>query len=215
MRAIQKQVHESAVEKETGRLEAFSDGVFAIAITLLVLELKVPSLAPSAVTPGALANGLLQQWPSYIGLVTSFFTILIMWVHHHAIFRDIRRTDAWLHFANGRLLLMVTFVPYPTSVLAAYLESPAAKMAMAFYSGTFVLIAISFYLVIRVGFRPKLLALTASAEFVDKTCRSYMYGPPLYLTSTVAAFVDVRLSLLICTVLWIFWATTITRNTRA
>jgi uncharacterized membrane protein len=212
---MQKQIHEAPVEKETGRLEAFSDGVFAIAITLLVLELKVPSLSPSSFTSGALARGLLQQWPSYIGLVTSFFTILIMWVHHHAIFRNICRTDALLHFANGSLLLMVTFVPYPTSVLAAYLETPAAKMAMAFYSGTFVLIAISFYLVIRAGFRRKLLAPTASMEFVDKTCRSYMFGPPLYLASTIAAFVDVRLSLLICTALWIFWATTITRNTRA
>src|SRR6516165_12547933 len=135
---MQKQIHEAPVEKETGRLEAFSDGVFAIAITLLVLELKVPSLSPSSFTSGALARGLLQQWPSYIGLVTSFFTILIMWVHHHAIFRNICRTDAWLHFANGCLLLGVTFVPYPTSILAAYLETPASKMAMAFYAGTFV-----------------------------------------------------------------------------
>jgi hypothetical protein len=96
---------------------------------------------------------------------------------------------------------MVTFVPYPTSVLAAYLKTPAAKMAMVFYSGTFVLITISFYLLIRAGFRRKLLAPAASIKFVDKTCRNYMFGPPLYLISTVAAFVDVRLSLLICTTL--------------
>ena len=63
-------------EKETGRLEAFSDGVFAIAVTLLVLELKVPDMAVAGTSTGALAKALLQQWPSYVGLVTSFFTVL-------------------------------------------------------------------------------------------------------------------------------------------
>jgi len=202
-------------EKETGRLEAFSDGVFAIAITLLVLELKVPDVATAAHSPGALAKALLQQWPSYIGLLTSFFTVLIMWVHHHAILRNVCRTDAWLHFANGCLLLGVTFVPYPTSILARYLQTPAAKTAAAFYAGTFVLIAICFYLFIRAAFRKPLLSARASMEFVAKTCHEYMFGPPLYLAATLAALLDVRLSLGICTALWIFWATTITKSTRA
>lgn len=212
---MQTQTVEVTGEKETGRLEAFSDGVFAIAITLLVLELKVPDVAVAGISPAVLAKALLKQWPSYVGLVTSFFTILIMWVHHHAILRVVRRTDAWLHFANGCLLLGITFVPYPTSILASYLETPAAKMAAAFYAGTFVFIAICFYLFIRAAFRKPLLSPTASVEFVNKTCHSYMYGPPLYLLATLAAIVDVRFSLAITTALWIFWATTITRNTRA
>jgi TMEM175 potassium channel family protein len=202
-------------ERETGRLEAFSDGVFAIAITLLVLELKVPELSAAGDSSSALAKALLQQWPSYVGLVTSFFTILIMWVHHHAILQNVCRTDAWLHFANGCLLLGVTFVPYPTSILARYLETPAAKMAAAFYAGTFVFMAICFYLFIRVAFRKPLLSVNASMEFVAKTCHEYTFGPALYLAATLAAFVNVKLSLAICTGLWIFWATTITRNTRA
>ena len=202
-------------EKETGRLEAFSDGVFAIAVTLLVLELKVPDAALAGVSPTALAKALWQQWPSYIGLVTSFFTVLIMWVHHHAILRNVCRSDAWLHFANGCLLLGVTFVPYPTSILASYLETPAAKMAMAFYAGTFVFIAVCFYLFIRAAFRKPLLSPKASDEFIAKTCYEYMFGPPLYLLATLAALLDVRISLLVCTLLWIFWATTITKNTRA
>jgi TMEM175 potassium channel family protein len=202
-------------EKETGRLEAFSDGVFAIAITLLVLELKVPDLHAASGSPAALGEALLQQWPSYVGLVTSFFTVLIMWVHHHAILRNVCRTDAWLHFANGFLLLGVTFVPYPTSVLAAYLQTPAARMAAAFYSGTFVFMAVCFYLFIRAAFRKPLLSPNASQEFIDKTCHQYMFGPPAYLLATLGAILEVRLSLAICTILWIFWAATITRNTRA
>ena len=202
-------------EKATGRLEAFSDGVFAIAITLLVLELKVPELSETGGSPVALAKALLQQWPSYVGLVTSFFTVLIMWVHHHAILRNVCRTDAWLHFANGCLLLGVTFVPYPTSILARYLQTPAAKIAMTFYAGSFVFMAICFYLFIRAAFREPLLSANASMDFVAKTCHEYMFGPPLYLAAALAALIDVRLSLAICTALWIFWATTITRNTRA
>lgn len=202
-------------EKETGRLEAFSDGVFAIAITLLVLELKVPTVSETGGSPGALAKALLQQWPSYIGLVTSFFTVLIMWVHHHAILRNVSRTDAWLHFANGCLLLGVTFVPYPTSILARFLETPAAKMAMVFYTSTFVFMALCFYLFIRAAFRKPLLSVNASRAFVEKTFDEYRFGPPSYLAATLAALIDVRLSLAICTALWIFWATTITKSTRA
>jgi uncharacterized membrane protein len=204
-----------AEARETGRLEASSDGVFAIAITLLVLELKVPNLETAGSSPGVLGNALLQQWPSYVGLVTSFFTILIMWLHHHAILRNVCRTDAWLHFANGCLLLGVTFVPYPTSILATHLRTPAAKMAALFYSGTFVFIAMCFYLFIRAAFRKPLLSTTASMEFAAKTCHDYMFGPPLYLVATLSALLDERVSLAVCTALWIFWATIITKNTRA
>jgi len=69
---------ETQAEKETGRLEAFSDGVFAIAITLLVLELRVPTVPPGGASSAALGKALLQLWPSYIALITSFFTILVM-----------------------------------------------------------------------------------------------------------------------------------------
>jgi uncharacterized membrane protein len=197
---------ETQGEKETGRLEAFSDGVFAIAITLLVLELKVPTIPFTGATSAALGKALMQLWPSYFALVTSFFTILIMWMHHHAILRNVHRTDARLHFSNGCLLLLITFVPYPTSVLAAYLETPAAKMAAAFYAGTFVLVALCFSLFTYGAFRPHLLARNASAKFIENTHRSYRLGPPLYLLAMLSAIIDARLCLGICTALWIYWA---------
>jgi uncharacterized membrane protein len=106
-------------EKETGRIEAFSDGVFAIAITLLVLELKVPHLEDGG-AGGSLARALARQWPSYVALVTSFFTILVMWANHHRMFNVVRRVDAPFLYANGLLLLLVTVVPFPTAVLAEY-----------------------------------------------------------------------------------------------
>jgi uncharacterized membrane protein len=199
---------ETIPEKETGRLEAFSDGVFAIAITLLILELKVPSLAAGDVNSPNLAKALMQQWPSYLSLATSFFTILVMWVHHHSIFKRVRKCDGWVHFANGCLLLAVTFVPYPTSVLAAYLQSPAANAAAAFYSATFIVIAICFNLVLRAAFRKQLLVKSTPMSFVAKSCRNYMWGPFFYFLAFVAAFLDVRVCMAIVTGLWIFWAAT-------
>lgn len=106
---------------ETARVEAFSDGVFAIAITLLVLDLKVPrDLAPTASLTGA----LLRQWPSYFAYLTSFLTIGIMWLNHHRLYTLIRRSDHVLLLLNGLLLLGVSVVPFPTSLVAAYLGAP-------------------------------------------------------------------------------------------
>jgi uncharacterized membrane protein len=102
--------------KETGRLEAFSDGVFAIAITLLILEIKVPHA--QELGPGTgLGAALLRLWPSYLAFVTSFATILGMWVHHHRLFTHIRRIDHTFLFWNGLLLFLVTVVPFPTGAL--------------------------------------------------------------------------------------------------
>ena len=130
-------------EKETGRVEAFSDGVFAIAITLLVLEIKVPKL-PHTVSSEALASALLDLWPSYLAFLLSFFAILIMWINHHGLFNLVRRVNHSFLYANGFLLLLVSFVPFPTSVLAEYLDGRALNTAAAFYCGTFIFISIGF-----------------------------------------------------------------------
>jgi uncharacterized membrane protein len=194
-------------EKETGRLEAFSDGVFAIAITLLALELKVPHLESSP-TSGQLAAQLLSQWPSYFAFLTSFFTVLVMWVHHHVIFRLVRRTDVRLLFANGLLLMLVTVVPFPTAVVAEYLMTPAAPAACTLYAGVFVGIAIAFYLLLMAAFRESNLDPEASATTVLRLRRDYRWGPPMYLTAAIAAPFSPWLAMAICSGLWIFWAVT-------
>ncbi len=87
-----EEIERTGGEKETGRLEAFSDGVFAIAVTLLVLELRVP--LPGSLREGErLLDALLHEWPAYLAFVTSFATILIVWVNHHNLFKLINRTD--------------------------------------------------------------------------------------------------------------------------
>src|ERR1700730_8891216 len=99
------------------RVEAFSDGVFAIAITLLILEIRVPHV------DHGLRAGLIALWPSYLAFVMSFIVILIMWVSHHGLLRMAQSVNYPILFANGVLLLTVTFVPFPTAVLAAHLAT--------------------------------------------------------------------------------------------
>ncbi|MGH6626885.1 MAG: TMEM175 family protein [Burkholderiaceae bacterium] len=103
-------------DEGTGRIEAFSDGVFAIAITLLVLNIKVPS--HTAVGQQGLAHLLAALWPSYLAFITSFITIRVIWVKHHWMFTLIQRSDHAFLYWNGLLLLFVTFLPFPTALLA-------------------------------------------------------------------------------------------------
>jgi len=133
------------VEKETDRLESFSDGVFAVAITLLVFNLRVPHL-PGAISGPALGGALFKQWPSYLTFMTSFATILIIWASHHGIFKLVYRADTPFLFANGLLLLGVSVVPFPTSLVAQYLITPAAPLACAVYTEVFVVINLAYNL---------------------------------------------------------------------
>jgi uncharacterized membrane protein len=136
-------VTEGAQDAETGRIEAFSDGVFAIAITLLVLELKPPSQKHSV------WHGLVQDWPQFAAYLTSFFIIGIMWVNHHSMFKTIVRADRWLLFLNLFLLLWTTLLPFPTGLVADHLRDGGADAAVAeaVYSANLTLAAIAFSLI--------------------------------------------------------------------
>jgi uncharacterized membrane protein len=123
---------------ETGRLEAFSDGVFAIAITLLVLEISVP-----ADDFDHLWSGIVDQWPSYLAYVTSFMTVGGLWILHHGIFRRMRYADLWVVCVNLLLLLVVSFLPFPTKLVAEAIHSASAeRIAVIFYGGTLLLISL-------------------------------------------------------------------------
>src|ERR1700704_2483033 len=124
------------MQTETARIEAFSDGVFAIAITLLILEIKVPH--PSA--GSSLAAELLRQWPSYFAFLLSFAFTGIMWINHHRMFTHIRKSNDVLLALNLLLLLGVTVVPFPTEVLAEHLGGPGQKAAAILYNGVYVVV---------------------------------------------------------------------------
>jgi uncharacterized membrane protein len=128
---------------ETGRIEAFSDGVLAIAITLLVLDLRVP---PKTSLSGPLAATLGGEWPAYAAYVTSFLIIGIIWVNHHGVFQLIARVDRTALFLNILLLMAVAAIPFTTALLSEYLRAgdPDARTAALIYSAVMVAMSLAF-----------------------------------------------------------------------
>lgn len=188
-----------------GRADAFSDGVFAIAITLLAFNLHGPELSPE-LSAAALGAYLLGRWPVYVAFLFSFATILIMWVSHHNLCRLLERTDnTWL-FLNGLLLMLITTVPFPTSLVGEFLLVPAGATACAIYAGLFVLIAVAFNLVWGYSYRAGLLQPVVYMATAGAITRSYIIGPALYLFAFALAFVNVYASLLLCAAMAIFYA---------
>jgi uncharacterized membrane protein len=197
---------ETLERKETGRIEAFSDGVFAIAITLLVLAIKVP-MAADLGAGGNLLSALLALWPHYLAFVTSFATILAQWVNHHRIFTFVQRSDHTFLYWNGLVLLLVTFLPFPTALLAEYLLHPEAKVAGAVFSGTFVAIALAFKGLWHYASKnEKLLGFGRSADSADvkQITKQLRFGPLMYLAAFAVSFVSVRLSVVFCLCLAMF-----------
>lgn len=185
---------------ETARVEAFSDGVFAIAITLLILNLKVPS-GPE----GHLGRALVEQWPTYAAFLLSFAFIGIMWVNHHRLFNHIRRSDNGLLFLNLLLLLGITVVPFPTALLAAHYGTADRTVAAAVFNGTYVVLAIFFNVLWHHAVRAGLLD-AATHESADAISRQYAVGPIAYLVCFGLTWVSVPASLILNIGLAVFFA---------
>ncbi len=163
------------------RLEAFADGVFAIAATLLILNVTV-SGAP-------LARELVQIWPSYAAYAVSFLTIGIIWVNHHTVLGQIGRVDRTFLFLNVLFLMFVAFIPFPTRLLAVYINSPEAKAASVAFGVTLTVTAICFNLLWRYAATGRrLLREDADEAVVEGIGRSYLPGPFIYLAATLIGF---------------------------
>ncbi len=193
-------------QKETGRIEAFSDGVFAIAITLLALELPFPHIEHIK-DNATLTKAFLNNWTAYLAFVLSFFSILIMWINHHVIFNHIHRTSNGIMFANGFMLLLVAAVPYPTSLIAEYFNTPAENSAVAVYAGLFIIINIAYnWLWYEASKKKQYLKHDVSPNTIKSLKRIYLSGFPAYVLSFIVAFFSATLSLALCMLLWIYWA---------
>ncbi|MEV0794248.1 TMEM175 family protein [Kribbella sp. NPDC050459] len=188
---------------ETNRLEAFSDGVFAIAITLLVLELHSPELEEGE----RLWPALLHEWPQFAAYLTSFAILGIMWVNHHSMFRQIRRADRGLMFLNLLLLLWATLLPFPTSLFAEHLEdeSSNAHVAAAVYSTNLTLAAIAFSLIWWYVLRNHLVDHDMSKAEVRKSLLRYSMGTVVYGACIGISFVSAQVTLLIVFLLALYY----------
>jgi len=193
------------MEKETSRVETFSDSVFAIALTLLILGIKVPDLSDIA-SNEKLYRTLFNLWPSYFAFILSFTAVLIMWINHHGFFKYLKKIDSAFLFANGFLLLTVTFINFPTAVLAKYFDTEAFNIASAFYCGSMVLISVSFNLLwFSSAYKRKLIKDEITDDLIIKIRNAYWLGFFIYLAAFVISFFLPFLGLSICISLWIFW----------
>jgi uncharacterized membrane protein len=192
--------------KETSRIETFSDGVFAFAITLLVLYLK----DPVTLGAGSLLQGLITQWPSFLAFVTSFMTILVMWVNHHNMFKYIKKIDTKFMFLNGFLLFFVVLIPFTTSLIAGNILSSSAKTAAAIYAGALLLTSIVWYCLWRYAARKDsgLLEPSVKREHVKKITSQYNIGLTLYFIAFAAAYFSGLASFGMVLLIAVFFAVT-------
>ncbi len=197
-------------EKETGRLEAFSDGVFAVAITLLVLNIRIPEIGTP---PDKLLDDphlwpeLLGEWPMLVAYGTSFATIGIMWLNHHRLFVHIKRTNTVLLLLNLLLLLIIVLVPVPTALLAEYLVKPDQHAAAIVYSGTFFVLACCFNLLWRyASYHNRLLGKDADTHAVAAISRQYLFGPLFYLIIFGLAWINTSACIILSFILALFFA---------
>jgi TMEM175 potassium channel family protein len=184
--------------RDTFRIEAFSDGVIAIAITLLILEIKVPPVEETD-SNSELWRQLRDLWPSYAGFAISFFIIGIMWANHHNIYKHIKEVDHYFLLINIVFLFCVAFLPFPTAVLAEHLNEVGQSAAVIFYSGSFLVTACVYNLL---WMYPSHIARHLLGDDVDEAAvstitRRFAVGPPAYLAAFVASFFSSTLSLVI------------------
>ncbi|MBV9415898.1 MAG: DUF1211 domain-containing protein [Solirubrobacterales bacterium] len=195
----------------TGRLEAFSDGVIAVAITLLVLNISVPVVNPHA-PPGAcrtLGCALARQWPVYAAFVTSFLTIGIIWINHHVMIRRLREPDHMILFLNLLLLMSIAVLPFATDLMAKYLQrSSGQHLAAAIYSGAFLVMAVFFSLLNRhlLLVKPHRLREELPLEIRRRILVRSVSGVFPYAIATALALVSSYVTLAICLALAVFYA---------
>jgi uncharacterized membrane protein len=178
-----------------GRIEALADGVFAIALTLLILDVKVPALAPDE-GGAALAGKLLDLWPKFVAFVVSFLIIGVCWVGHHAQLHYVRRADRPFLWMNLFFLLCISAMPFSAALLG---EHPGQPVAVAFYCANLMVAGLVLYAQLRYAAGPGRLfdpdidpGLIRAAEW------RLLMGPSLYAVAFGLAFVSTSVSLIVC-----------------
>jgi len=183
------------------RLEAFSDGVFAVAITLLVFNLKVPDISQ-----GHLSHSLAHQWPSYLAYVISFLSIGVCWVNHHSILDRIAMADRELLFINLGLLLGIVSIPFSTSMAATWFDQGSnAKWAVGIYCANWVYVSGFFILTIHHLMSHEHLSSNATGATLKSLSRKGYIGIFAYLMATMCCLIYPVLAFLICLSLAVYY----------
>ena len=188
---------------ETGRLETFADGVFAIAATLLVLSVDAQLGFPTA---QRLRHDLLAAWPSYVAYVISFMTIGIIWANHHTVMNQIGRADRTFLMLTVGFLMVVAFIPFPTRLVAEYIRTDGAQAATVMYGITLTLTAVMFNAIwFYAARRGRLLRPDADERTVRGISKTFVLGPWIYLGATLLAVIDPTAGAIAFILFALFW----------
>ncbi|MEO8074256.1 MAG: TMEM175 family protein [Acidobacteriota bacterium] len=190
--------HSFITSISTQRLEAFSDGVFAIAITLLILEIKVPHIDVAA--GESLASALTAQWASYLAYFVSFLMIGIYWINHHYIFRFYTGTNHVFNLLNIFFLMCISFLPFPTAVISDYIEiAGEERTAVMFYAFGLLLPAFSFCLMWLYASRNyRLIDRRLDESFVRHIRLQYSASVVIYAFTVLVAWWSWKTGLAMC-----------------
>jgi uncharacterized membrane protein len=196
-------------KSETSRIEAFCDGVFAIAITILILEIKIPPLH-SIHSAGELTMALLENWPSWFGFLLSFIIILIAWVNHHGTFKNVVKSTPQFIYANGFLLLTVAVIPFSTALMAEYLNTEFAQPAVTFYCFVILVHNTSWILMGYTLMHPHPLIQDEESVklVVTNITRNAQMAFFVYLTICILSFWFPVIAMVLITTSWILWLVT-------
>jgi uncharacterized membrane protein len=195
---------ETQLQKETLRIETFSDGVFCIAVTLLSIEIGVE--IHGEVTNAGLKHALQEKWPICLAYVISFINVLLAWIGHHGLFKMLRKSDNSIMITNGLLLMLVALVPFPTKTLGLFLLSDALKTAVIFYTGYFVLISLAFRLLWFAASRNKdLLVHDITEKQIKQTTRNENIGLICNAIVLAVAFISPWAALALSFAMWVYW----------
>lgn len=186
------------------RLEAFCDGVFAIAVTLLVIDIRIPSTAEVESTT-ELWRQLLHLLPAVLAFVLSFAVILITWVNHHAALKLVDKSSPSFVYANGFLLLTVAFIPFPSALLGEYVASDHAAPAVVLYDAVLAVQAVAWVLVCRAVLAGGLARDERGTATIRVNGRYGTFAFILYSLLAVAALWQPLVIAGITAVTWIFW----------
>lgn len=193
-----------AEENVNSRLEAFSDGVFGIALTLLIIDIKLP--------PSEIINSTPEFWaalkniaPSFSVFILSFTIILITWVNHHNALKLINKSSASLFYANGFLLLTVVVMPFPTSLMGDYILTDHAAPAVVLYDSVIILQSIGWILLSSASHKNNLSKNEKANLQIIKNGKYGYFSFIFYSLCTVAAFWFPFAIAIITVIVWIFW----------
>lgn len=177
----------------TARIEAFSDAVMAIIVTLLVLELKVPELAETFSSAEALTS-LGHLMPKFLSFAMSFLVVAIFWVNHHHFFHRLKHSDRTMLWTNNLLLFWLCFIPFPTAFLG---EHPFEMIPIMLYGLVLLLAALSFVVMHHHAYRHNLFHDNISKKFLHRENVRSLFAPILYLTAIISAWFSITIALII------------------